>query len=72
MNERKAIFDRRDELKAVTDSLINDAKAAKGGIKYTKIEDIEKRMKQLQTKQETVSMSLQEEKKLIKEIEELR
>ncbi|GMH73615.1 hypothetical protein TL16_g06240 [Triparma laevis f. inornata] len=71
MNERKAIFDRRDELKAVTDSLINDAKAAKGGIKYTKIEDIEKRMKQLQTKQETVSMSLQEEKKLIKEIEEL-
>ncbi|GMH87468.1 hypothetical protein TrVE_jg11587 [Triparma verrucosa] len=71
MNERKAIFDRRDELKAVTDSLINDAKAAKGGIKYTKIEDIEKRMNQLRTKQETVSMSLQEEKKLIKEIEEL-
>ena len=71
LNERKVIFDRRDQLKAQTESLINDAKKAKGAIKYTKTEDIEKRMKELRRKQETTSMSLSDEKKLVKEIEEL-
>ena len=71
LNERKVVFDRRDQLKAQTESLISDAKKAKGGIKYTKTEDIEKRMKELRRRQETTSMSLSDEKKLVKEIEEL-
>jgi len=71
LNERKVIFDRRDQIKAQTESLINDAKKAKGDIKYKTIEDIERRMKDLARRQETTSMSLSDEKKLVKEIEEL-
>lgn len=69
--EKKVILDRKDELKAVTENLINAHKNAKGAIRYTKLEDIEKRVSDLRRRQETTSMSLTEEKKLIKEIEEL-
>ena len=41
------------------------------GVKYTKVEDIDRRMKELTKRQMEVSMSLNEEKKLIKEMEEL-
>ena len=64
LNERKAVFDRRDALKAKTDSLINDAKASKGAVKYTKLEDIEKRQKELAKRQQETTMTLNEEKKV--------
>jgi len=71
MKERGLIFDRRDAIKAATDSLINDAKKSKDQVKYTSLEQIEKKIKELHIKQSTQTMSLQDEKKLIKEIEEL-
>jgi uncharacterized coiled-coil DUF342 family protein len=71
MKERSVIFDKRDAIKAATDSLINDASKAKGAVKFTSLEAIEKRIRELHVKQSTCSMSLAEEKKLVKEIEDL-
>ena len=72
MRERTEIFNRRDALEAQRQVLMNDSKKGREGIKFTKVEDIEKRMKELKVRQETVSMSLNDEKKLLKELEELQ
>ncbi|GMI31254.1 hypothetical protein TeGR_g8906 [Tetraparma gracilis] len=71
LKERGAIFDKRDAIKEVTDKLIGDAKKSKDAVKYTSLESIEKRIRELHDRQSTTSMSLAEEKKLVKEIEEL-
>ena len=71
MNERKEIFNKQDQIKAVTDGLIKSAKDAKSTIKFSSIEQVEKAIRELRRKQETCTMSLTDEKKLIKEIEQL-
>jgi len=65
-NERKALFDRQDSIRKVTDGLIKTQNDAKKEIKYTSVDQIDKAMKRLREKQETTSMKLSEEKILIK------
>mmetsp|Transcript_56 Transcript_56/g.61 ORF Transcript_56/g.61 Transcript_56/m.61 type:complete len:248 (-) Transcript_56:829-1572(-) len=68
IDAKRAIRVRLDATKNQTDRLINDRKAAKSGIRYTNISDIDAEISKLSRKQETTSMSLADEKRLIKEM----
>lgn len=72
INEKHGIRNRLNELKAQTDRLLNDRKSGKQTLKFTKMEDIEEELRKLKIAQETTSMSLSEEKRLIKEIDSLQ
>ena len=71
IDEKKAIRAELDILKQVGDKLIKDKKDAKGSVRFNSIEDINAEIKKLQRRQETTSMSLTDEKKLIKEMDAL-
>lgn len=72
IEERKAIRDRLTLMRKQTDKLFSDQKQAKAGIRFTSIESIDNEIKKLQKRQETTSMSLGDEKRLIKEITQLQ
>jgi uncharacterized coiled-coil DUF342 family protein len=72
IEQKRQIRTRLEILKSNQDRLIGQQKNARSGMKFTNLVDIEKEIKRLQRKQETSSMSLGEEKKLIKEIEALQ
>lgn len=71
IDEKKAIRAELDVLKKVGDKLVNEKKDAKSSVKFGSIEEIDREIKKLQRRQETTSMSLTEEKKLIKEMDAL-
>mmetsp|Transcript_9708 Transcript_9708/g.14904 ORF Transcript_9708/g.14904 Transcript_9708/m.14904 type:complete len:556 (+) Transcript_9708:39-1706(+) len=71
INEKKSIRAKLDSIKNQGDRIQKDRQDAKQGIRFTKMEDIEAEIKKLQSRQETTSMSLPEEKRLIKEIDAL-
>lgn len=60
------------QLKKVSEGLLNDRKAAKASVRYTNVEQIEQEIARLKQRQETVSMTLTEEKALIKEMDGLQ
>ena len=68
IDQKKSIRGRLDAMRTQTERLFNDQKQAKASIKYNSIESIDKEIKKLQRMQETTSMTLSEEKRLIKEI----
>jgi len=68
IDQKKAIRGRLDMMRYQSDKLFHDQKQAKASIRFTSIESIDAEIKKLQKLQETTSMSLGEEKKLIKEI----
>eukprot|EP01082_Thalassiosira_pseudonana_P002892 g2940.t1 g2940 contig12:1103685-1105477(+) len=72
IEQKRQIRTKLEIIKAKSDRLIGDAKSARGGMKLTNAADIEKEISKLQRKQETSSMSLADEKKLIKDIEALQ
>lgn len=72
IDEKRAIRAELDELKTVGDKLVKDKKDAKSNIRFNSVEEIESEIKKLQRRQETTSMSLTEEKKLIQEINALQ
>lgn len=72
IDEKKAIRAQLDQAKNEGDKLMKDRKDAKANIKFSSLEEIEKEIKKLQRKQETTTMSLTEEKKLIKDIDALK
>mmetsp|Transcript_34301 Transcript_34301/g.61582 ORF Transcript_34301/g.61582 Transcript_34301/m.61582 type:complete len:574 (+) Transcript_34301:103-1824(+) len=72
IEQKRQIRTRLEIVKANADRLIGQAKNARSGMKFTNVADIEGEIKRLQRRQETVSMSLADEKKLIKEIETLQ
>jgi uncharacterized coiled-coil DUF342 family protein len=72
IEQKRQIRTRLEAVKADADKLIGQTKSARSGMKFTKKEDIEKEISRLQRRQETSSMSLADEKKLIKEIEALQ
>jgi len=72
INEKKEMRARLDRAKKATDSLMNDRKAARANLRFNDIASIDTEVKKLKTRQETTSMSLSEEKKLIKEIDQLQ
>lgn len=72
IEEKKAIRTQLDALKAAGDKIVKDKKDAKSTVKFNTVEEIEKEIAKLQKQQETTSMSLTEEKKLIKEMDALQ
>ena len=72
IQEKKNLKSRLDDAKNQSDKISKDKKNARSNVKYTDLAEIDKAIKELQRKQETTSMSLGEEKKLIKEIDALK
>eukprot|EP00536_Pseudo-nitzschia_multiseries_P015291 jgi/Psemu1/217461/e_gw1.853.23.1 len=71
IDEKKAIRAELDSLKKTGDKLVQDKKDAKSSVRFSSVEAIDAEIKKLQKRQETTSMSLTEEKKLIKEMDAL-
>lgn len=71
IEEKRAIRAELDVLKQVGDKLVKDKKDAKSSVRFNSVEEIDAEIKKLQRRQETTSMSLTEEKKLIKEMDAL-
>lgn len=72
INEKKAIKAQLDSLKAAGDKLVKDRNDQRSTVKFSSPEEIDKEISKLQRRQETTSMSLTEEKKLIKEMDALK
>jgi uncharacterized coiled-coil DUF342 family protein len=72
INEKKVMKDQLDSASNENDKLLNEKKAARSNMRFGSVEEIDKEIKALQHKQETTSMSLNEEKKLLKDIEGLK
>jgi len=68
IDDKKAIRNRLDKIKSTTDRLSRDQKQAKQSVKFSSLKEIEDEIRRLERKQQTTSMSLGDEKKLIKEI----
>jgi uncharacterized coiled-coil DUF342 family protein len=72
IDEKKAIRGQLDGLKAIGDKLAKDRKDTRGSIRFNTEQEINDEIKRLQKEQETTSMSLQDEKKIIKEMDTLK
>ena len=72
IDEKRAIRARLDAMRSQQDKLAKDRKDTKASVRFSNVQDIEKELKRLQRLQETTSMSLTEEKKLIKEMDALQ
>ena len=72
IEEKKAIRSKLDEAKSQADKIQKDRKDARSSIKFTSVAEIDAEIAKLQRKQETTTMSLQDEKKLIKDIDALK
>jgi len=72
IEQKRQIRTKLEIVKAKVDRLMGDTKNARSGIKFTNTSDIDKEISKLQYRQETSSMSLADEKRLIKEIEALQ
>ena len=72
IEQKRQIRARLEIVKMKADQLIGQQKNARSTMKFTNLADIEKEITRLQRKQETCSMSLSDEKKLIKDIEALQ
>lgn len=72
IEQKRQIRARLEIVKMKADQLIGQQKNARSTMKFTNLADIEKEINRLQRKQETCSMSLSDEKKLIKDIEMLQ
>lgn len=72
IDEKKKMRARLDLVRKAADSLMNDRKAARANVRFNDVSSIEAEIKKLKTRQETTSMSLGDEKRLIKEIDALQ
>ena len=72
IDEKKAIKIRLDSVKRQSDNLINEQKATKANMKFNSLTEIEAQIKNLKKIQETTSMTLMEEKRLLRDIESLQ
>ncbi|KAL3908629.1 MAG: hypothetical protein SGILL_008414 [Bacillariaceae sp.] len=72
IDDKKGIRTKLDALRTQGDKLVKDKKDAKSSVRFTSLADIDKEIARLQREQETTSMSLSDEKKLIKEIDALK
>lgn len=72
ISEKKSMRTELDKMKNENEKILKDKKDARSNVKYSTIEEIDKEIKVLERKQETTSMSLPDEKKLIQEISALK
>eukprot|EP00555_Chaetoceros_dichaeta_P003582 CAMPEP_0198250236 /NCGR_PEP_ID=MMETSP1447-20131203/1502_1 /TAXON_ID=420782 /ORGANISM="Chaetoceros dichaeta, Strain CCMP1751" /LENGTH=542 /DNA_ID=CAMNT_0043935043 /DNA_START=64 /DNA_END=1692 /DNA_ORIENTATION=+ len=71
IGEIKIMRSRLDMVRKQADNLINEKKQAKSNMRYGDAASIDAEIKKLKRRQETTSMSLGDEKRLIKEMEEM-
>lgn len=72
IQERNAYSTKMKSLRSESDSIKSNEKQLRSEVRFTNMNDIEEEINNLRYKQETQSMSLGEEKKLIKDIEALQ
>mmetsp|Transcript_1049 Transcript_1049/g.1873 ORF Transcript_1049/g.1873 Transcript_1049/m.1873 type:complete len:536 (+) Transcript_1049:297-1904(+) len=72
IEEKKAMRARLDLAKKTEDNLMNDRKAARANVRFSDVASIDQEIAKLKKRQETTSMSLNDEKRLIKEIDTLQ
>jgi len=72
IDEKNVFRKSMDQAKKQADGLMNERKSAKASVRYSDIASIDAEIKKLKSRQETTSMSLSDEKRLIKEIEQLQ
>eukprot|EP00980_Cylindrotheca_fusiformis_P013002 scaffold3248_cov112-Cylindrotheca_fusiformis.AAC.3 len=72
INEKKAIRAQLQELKAASDKLSKERKDTRSTVKFGEVTQIDSEINKLKKRQETTSMSLTEEKKLIREMDALK
>lgn len=72
IGEKKKMQNRLNQVKKTTENLLNDRKNAKANVRYDSPGAIEVEIKRLRQRQETSTMSLMEEKRLLKEIDALQ
>jgi uncharacterized coiled-coil DUF342 family protein len=72
MRDRAEIATLQKSAKASLDSKITAGRSLRAELKYTSPEDIEKKIASLEKRQATTSMSLKDEKVLLKEIDQLK
>ena len=72
IDQKKVMRAQLDKIKNESDKLVKDQKDARSNMKFSSLQDIEKEIAKLQRKQETTTMTLNEEKKLIKEMDALQ
>jgi len=72
IEEKKSLNKRKDDSKALQDRLLNERKAAKVQVRFESLAKIEEEIQKLKRLQQSTSMSLTDEKKLIKEIDTLQ
>eukprot|EP00941_MAST-03F_sp_MAST-3F-sp1_P000542 g542.t1 len=70
--DRKKLYDQKDAATARIESKRAQADKMKEGLRYTRVDQIEAEISRLEYKHSTEHMSLQKEKALVKEIEQLR
>lgn len=67
--ERESLIAMQKQIRATADKLVAERKSASQSVRYNSVEEIEIEIARLQRIQSTTSMSLQDEKKLLKEID---
>ena len=72
IEQKKVLRGTLDASKASADKIMKDKKDVKSNLKYSSMQEIDAEIKKLQIKQETTTMTLNEEKKLLKEIDQLQ
>lgn len=72
MRERQEIYSSRESAKANLDAKMNERRDLKAQTKFKSVDEIDKRIAELDQLQHTTSMPLKEEKKILKEIDELK
>lgn len=71
IDEKKAMRAKLDAAKNEADKLVKDKKDTRSQVKFNSIEDINKELAKLKRIQETTTMTLNEEKRIIKEMDQL-
>jgi len=72
IDEKKVIRAKLDIIKSQGDKMVKERKEARSSVRFTNLADIDKELARLQKQQETTSMSLADEKRLIKEMDTLK
>eukprot|EP00753_Platysulcus_tardus_P021166 PLAT8650.1.p3 GENE.PLAT8650.1~~PLAT8650.1.p3 ORF type:complete len:539 (+),score=334.82 PLAT8650.1:31-1617(+) len=70
--ERRELFDRRDRLSKARERMFEDVKKLRDQMRYRSVEQVDVEISRLEMEQQTTSMSLVEEKALLKEIDALK
>uniref|UniRef100_A0A7S3K1S1 Uncharacterized protein n=1 Tax=Aureoumbra lagunensis TaxID=44058 RepID=A0A7S3K1S1_9STRA len=72
LNERQELIAQQKNAKGQIDTKVQEQKNLRAEIKYTSTEEIDEKIKELEKRQATTSMSLRDEKKLLKDIDQLK